>query len=242
VKIQIVSDTHFEFQQDKGKEFLKELSKESEVDLLVIAGDFTNCSNLQVSIKRACKLFKHVVFVLGNHEYYGSSKNITEKTMSGLDKIQNFTWLNNSSFRYMDHVIHGSTLWFKDFKDSYIHRKKMNDFRKIANFEDWVFEENAKSVRYLRKSVSSKDIIVTHYLPSYRSIHPKYAGSVLTPMFLTDVEDIIVEKQPSLWIHGHTHESLDYMIEKTRVVCNPFGYAMLNEVNPSFKDNKIIEL
>ena len=38
-----------------------------------------------------------------------------------------------------------------------------------------------------------------------------------------------LEHQPRLWIHGHTHESFDYQIGKTRVVCNPRGYASIEE-------------
>ncbi len=28
-----------------------------------------------------------------------------------------------------------------------------------------------------------------------------------------------------LWIHGHTHDSFDYVHNGTRVVCNPRGYC-----------------
>jgi hypothetical protein len=31
--------------------------------------------------------------------------------------------------------------------------------------------------------------------------------------------------QIKLWTHGHTHDPFDYMVGKTRVVCNPRGYA-----------------
>lgn len=35
----------------------------------------------------------------------------------------------------------------------------------------------------------------------------------------------LIEKyQPTLWIHGHTHEKADYMIGNTRIVSNPRGY------------------
>jgi hypothetical protein len=37
----------------------------------------------------------------------------------------------------------------------------------------------------------------------------------------------------SLWIHGHTHESFDYVVNSTRVVCNPRGYAPM-ELNEAF--------
>ena len=29
---------------------------------------------------------------------------------------------------------------------------------------------------------------------------------------------------PSLWIHGHIHESFDYDVGNCRVLCNPRGY------------------
>ena len=34
----------------------------------------------------------------------------------------------------------------------------------------------------------------------------------------------------ALWIHGHTHDSFDYSVKGTRVLCNPRGYAK-NGVN-----------
>jgi Calcineurin-like phosphoesterase superfamily domain len=37
----------------------------------------------------------------------------------------------------------------------------------------------------------------------------------------------------SLWIHGHRHESFDYVVNSTRVVCNPRGYAPM-ELNEAF--------
>jgi Icc-related predicted phosphoesterase len=46
-----------------------------------------------------------------------------------------------------------------------------------------------------------------------------------------------------LWIHGHVHESGDYMEGGTRVVCNPRGYARhgRNE-NEGFNPSFIIEV
>ena len=32
-------------------------------------------------------------------------------------------------------------------------------------------------------------------------------------------------RHAALWLHGHTHDSFDYRINGTRVVCNPRGYA-----------------
>jgi hypothetical protein len=59
--------------------------------------------------------------------------------------------------------------------------------------------------------------------------------------FLCDVRKLIETAQPALWIHGHTHESCDYQIGRTRVVCNPYGYAG-HEVNRAFDPGKCVEL
>ena len=29
-----------------------------------------------------------------------------------------------------------------------------------------------------------------------------------------------------LWIHGHVHHSRDYLVDGTRVLCNPRGYSL----------------
>ena len=52
--------------------------------------------------------------------------------------------------------------------------------------------------------------------------------------FASNMEDFILEHQPRLWVHGHTHESFDYRIGKTRVVFNPRGYASIEE-NKGFR-------
>jgi Icc-related predicted phosphoesterase len=49
-------------------------------------------------------------------------------------------------------------------------------------------------------------------------------------------------RQPvDLWIHGHIHESMDYAVEGTRVLCNPRGYRPPNE-NPGFEPDLVVEI
>ncbi|RII29707.1 MAG: hypothetical protein CXR30_10315 [Geobacter sp.] len=50
---------------------------------------------------------------------------------------------------------------------------------------------------------------------------------------VTDVSGEIIDHGPDLWAHGHTHNSFDYTIGKTRVVVNPYGYKDV-EVNPQY--------
>jgi len=58
---------------------------------------------------------------------------------------------------------------------------------------------------------------------------------------MTDLSNEIIDQGPDLWVHGHTHNSFNYMLGKTRVVVNPYGYKDV-EVNPQYDRNLVIEL
>ena len=85
--------------------------------------------------------------------------------------------------------------------------------------------------------------MVTHHAPSPRSIHPRFAGSVINACFISDAERLIDGARADLWIHGHTHDSFDYNVNGTRVLCNPRGYAKdgVNE-NASFDADLVVEI
>ena len=53
----------------------------------------------------------------------------------------------------------------------------------------------------------------------------------------------VAASRARLWIHGHTHDSFDYRLNETRVVCNPRGYATegVNE-NPWFDLNLVVDI
>src|SRR5690606_7517276 len=86
-------------------------------------------------------------------------------------------------------------------------------------------------------------VVVTHHAPSRKSIHPRFADSLLNAGFVSDAERLIGADRAQLWIHGHTHDSFDYPVNGTRVICNPRGYAKdgVNE-NPLFSPDLIVEV
>lgn len=72
-------------------------------------------------------------------------------------------------------------------------------------------------------TTAASTVVVTHHGPSSRSVAPMYRGSRLNPCFSSELPDSFFDV-PALWIHGHTHTSLDYVHHRTRVVTNPRGY------------------
>jgi Icc-related predicted phosphoesterase len=237
LRIRVLSDLHLEFHRDGGASFLGPLAARDD-EVLVVAGDLTNAARLGATLRRLAERFPAVVYTLGNHEYYGSDReSVHASVRDACARSANLHWLECSSAVIGGVRFVGSTLWFPE--DRQAPKWGLNDFHLIHDFEDWVYEDNRRAVVYLREAARPDTVVVTHHLPSQRSVHPMFAGSPLNPFFVSDVEETLRARQPPLWIHGHTHVSMDYRIGSTRVVCNPFGY-LGREENPRFDPDLVV--
>jgi Icc-related predicted phosphoesterase len=94
-------------------------------------------------------------------------------------------------------------------------------------------------VKKLDEPFEGKTVVVTHHLPSARSVSDKYEGSTINPCFASNLDEHFGKMD--LWIHGHTHDSFDYAINGTRVICNPRGYWK-KELNQSFIPTLVVEI
>jgi Icc-related predicted phosphoesterase len=153
----------------------------------------------------------------------------------------NLTWLNNRVVVIDGVRFLGTTLWFPQTPVGDLQTNYWSDFKAIPNFKNWVYEENAKARAFLKRECMAGDVVITHYLPSYMSVHPAFAGAATNSFFVSDEEALIIERKPGLWLHGHTHSSMRYTLNQTEVVCNPFGYAG-HELNPRFEEKLILEV
>lgn len=240
-----ISDLHFEFHQDAGRHFVRELcavNSHAMPDVLILAGDIATQRILKNSLKMFADSFKHVVYVTGNHEYYNSDfKTIEDIIRDVEDTTKNFHWLQNKRVEIDGKHFAGATLWFEaneDSKGAYL-KSCINDFRLIEKCDPIAFERFEWTEKFLRTKVMEGDIVVTHHLPSQKSVAARFKNSLLNCYFVAEVDHVILENKPALWIHGHTHDSCDYNIGPTRIVCNPYGYFS-HEENPKFKDNLLI--
>jgi len=139
----------------------------------------------------------------------------------------------------------GATLW-TDFR---LHcspeaamehaRRCVNDYRLIAwQKNPWRRFLPVHSVRLhqgsktflTRELVASRDatVVVTHHLPHPQSIPSRFAGDMTNAAFASDLTGLIEEAKPVLWIHGHIHDSCDYVVGSTRIIANPRGYENEN--------------
>ena len=237
MKIQILSDLHTEFWPNIN---IKWLIPKEPVDVLVLAGDIGVENNLEEVLTEFKKYYNTVFFIPGNHEYYKSSFKKIDKIVHGYsqDSYCRSTTLQAGVTSYQ-HIC-GTTLWFEDQPGNEAYKNLLNDFLVIEDFEPEVYERNKKGKEWL-SNITEDTVVVTHHCPSPQSIPERYKGSELNRFFVCDMESLILDKKPKMWIHGHTHDSFDYMIGQTRVICNPFGYAAREE-NPNFKPHLIVEV
>lgn len=237
MKIQVVSDLHIEHRPgQKTFDWWK-----GDVDVLVVAGDACDTPSMprfRDMLEPITDSGTQVIYVPGNHETYRSTgiaqyENVLADTfgmVSGVTVLQNQTvdiFARGEVVRFI-----GSTLWsdlsnplnalrvrgWPDFqvlghdtgRHTYLHRYSV-DFIHDACGD--AYEEGVKAV------------VVTHFVPSYRSVHERFRGDDANPYFATDLEWITAGPEaPAVWVHGHTHDPFDYQLNKTRVVCNPLGY------------------
>ena len=94
-----------------------------------------------------------------------------------------------------------------------------------------------KTVEYIKQMVDAngdrKCVVVGHHAPSFQSIGEQYKNDTLmNGGYASDLSEFILDRpQIKLWTHGHMHQTFDYMIGGTRVVCNPRGYESHGEVS-----------
>jgi len=235
MKLQIISDLHTEFfTPEELNRFLFSFSPQNDVDVLILAGDIgvpaVKPNNLKATIDYFTRNYKKVLFVAGNHEFYsGNFKSINNYLKSLEHKYySNFFFLDNETRIVNNRRFIGSTLWFPRNVNNILYTGSLNDFRFIKqNLED--FEKSGEeSIKFITEwciDDGKTNIVITHHLPSIQSTPEIFKTSKINLFFINPLaEKVIHEKQPSLWIHGHTHNSCDYMMGETRIVCNPYGY------------------
>jgi Icc-related predicted phosphoesterase len=244
LQLQVVSDLHLDHHRDGGLDFLTHLPVAAEV--LVIAGDLAELrffGQTKERLESLCKGRRRVFFVTGNHEYYNGTPSAVDALIAAVEaELPVLRVLRPGRVEELDgHRVLGATLWFRDDPYNAMYAKNMNDFHQIKQFTPWVYEQNVAALNFLESDLSPGDIVVTHHLPSKESVHPRYTGSPINRFFLCDMEGLIRERKPALWLHGHTHQACDYKIDTCRIVANPLGYPRESS-NLTFNDKLVLSV
>jgi len=235
MKLQILSDLHLGV---AGME-----PEPTDADLIILAGDIARPAAGSDWAKR---LEKPVLYVAGNHEFYGNELQRT------IDEFRSRCAGSNVRFLERDELIFGgvrflgTTLWsdFLLYGEGELRQQAIAeavrlvyDFKRITIDSDpervftpedceRLFNESCAWLdKKLDEPYAGTTVVVTHFAPSPKSVHARFEGSLLNPCFVSDAEWLMGGERAKLWIHGHTHNSFDYTVRGTRVICNPRGYV-----------------
>ncbi len=245
MKIHILSDLHNE--RDPYQPVVRD------ADLVILAGDIDEGVR---GITWARSMFDcPVIYVAGNHEYYGGHLEQTHQQMLNA---------SDSHVRFLDEAVYemngirflAATGW-TDFaatgnapQAEWGARVRFKDFDRIRAGNGRLaqpldFKElNHSALRWLQQQLDTPyagpTVVVTHHAPSPQSIASQpYPFSHLDASFINCWDNLMGSARVALWLHGHTHLAVDYDIAGTRVISNPRGVP---RENTGFVPDRVIEI
>lgn len=263
VKLLVLSDLHLECAG-----FAPDLDVVRACDVVVLAGDIhPGVEGMRWA--RASFPRKPVVYVAGNHEYFGGDWNLGLELMRSAARECDVHFLENDTVTIAGIRFLGCTLW-SDFEyfGQYVLRKMMcyaeqnhPDYQEVTVSEDGHTRALSGQLTLARRRAScawleqelpkgdpSTTVVMTHHYPNRRSTAPVFSNDALTAAFGSHIS-LGLMLRTRLWIHGHTHWPSNYRLgdsrRQVRVVCNPRGYPyawLSNEwENPAFDPCLLLE-
>lgn len=195
---------------------------------LVLAGDICPVIlNIDSFLTWCSKNFKKVLYIPGNHEYWGTSIENGKTLFKEICYKNGVVPLDNSVFETENFRIIGSTLWGKIPKDLYnVVRKKISDYKKIENYNvDKCNQLHNEAVDFIKRNLKNDkiNIVATHHGPIREvTSAPKYRGTITNCSYSSDSTHLV--EKADYWIFGHTHYCVNYQYGKCKVVSNCRGY------------------
>jgi predicted phosphodiesterase len=256
MKVQIASDLHIEYKNEKDVDPFDYIIPSAEI--LILAGDIGSCyrySQLRNFLKKLCPEFKIVLYVPGNHEYYyipNTTRRMPIEFMNHMIHslsilIPNLIILDRSSVIIGNICISGCTLWSnpKVAMPGFYTRLHGMDVEKYKG----KFETDLTFVNEIIAYCKEKKhelVMVTHYCPhEYIALTEEHGydsgKDELRSLYMTDLTHLMDQKSIKLWIYGHTHINFNMISQLgTKIVSNQKGKLKNNVYD--FSEQFIVEI
>ena len=232
MKIQYISDLHLEHQTSDFSTFLEPVAP-----YLALCGDICipELPTYKIFLEWCSFRWSKIFLITGNHEYYNRLVN-TKHTMNEKNILikslvpPNVIFLNCESYWLEDEKVRifGCTLW-SEIDDLLLN--KITDY--MVGYQDIVLTgQTTKDIYYdekrwlkeeLLKYKKDNCLVLTHYMPSFKLINPRYKLSTNVSCFASNCEDLFTENIVG-WICGHSHHGLSMEIKGIPFRMNAWGY------------------
>jgi predicted phosphodiesterase len=269
VRVQVLSDLHGEMAPER---LPSPSDLDTGADLVVLAGDVARAPDSVAVAARLFRSAEAVVMVGGNHEHYRTGAGIDAGLAAMSAEAARLTAIGGPTFIVLEDEetvipvrgvrvrIVGCTLW-TDFglfgepaRDAVSVARGLNDYRCILGTDGSLLTAHETACRHaasraflgrvLATAHDGPTIVVTHHLPSMRSVAQRYRHDRISAGFASRADEL-VSAGAALWVHGHTHDSFAWRDDAgTLVVCNPAGYPVLRNgrENPAFYPRLVVDV
>lgn len=257
--ISILSDLHLDFYFKSFKQTKEDVKKFFDPiftpsDVLIIAGDLGHYNTENAKIIEFLRelYFKHIVCVLGNHDYYLVNRiamddydmnsynraNEMRKMLNSIDgvycldgtvvDIEGVRFGGCDSWYDGQYLLHNLNPHFVTNMDDVrtLWKYVMNDAAYMPNLKlfDEIWEiEKAK----IEAVYQQCDVMITHVSPSINPEHiPErhYRTDDSTAFFTFNGETFVKNTSAKIWVYGHTHTPNEFEWHGVRLICNQLGY------------------
>jgi len=262
IVVSILSDLHFDshfpssgVSEAMVRKFFDPIFNQGGIepaDVLIIAGDLGHDNQQSYTIIKMLRelYFKHIICVLGNHDYYMINQNISARyehdsfkrvnelrdLLNSIDGIYcldgNVVEVEGIRFGGCDSWYDGAySMWLYDPKrtkgdwvDSFW-RMSMNDaayIKGIKRFDEiWDIEKSK-----IESTYQQCDVMITHVMPSIDPDHvdKRYRNDKATGFFCFDGEKYLKNTTAHTWIYGHSHTNQDVEVHGVRMIAHQLGY------------------
>jgi len=252
VRLYVLSDLHLE------RRPVAMPDGDVEADVVILAGDVGGGTH-GVEWARNLGGDRPVLYVAGNHEFYGHAMPELIDEMRDAAAGSSVRVLENDEVILDGVRFLGCTLWSDfDFDGPERRRESMKLCERVVNdYQHITFGSARRSLtphdtrmfhissrRWLAARLAQPHdgptVVVTHHAPVIRGRPPQPTLRALAGAFATDLTDLMGGDRVALWIYGHTHRVADLEIRGTRIISNPCGYA--DQHVGGFDPARVIEL
>lgn len=272
MRIHPVSDLHLEFIRDTrcaadatNRRPFEDAWGPREIDVLIAAGDI-HLGTLAPGWLRALYRAKRILYVPGNHEYYGERIDQLDDRLRAECRRHEVDFLQGDTVEIDGVVFLGCTLWtdFAAFapvvpvsKAGRMAEQALADYNLIQIMSrskgiprSITWQETAAIHRcqlaWLESEIARHRgrplVIITHHAPSLALSHPEYVTDPVTAAFCNRLGDLVEHSGARYWICGHSHWPKQVRIGATLVVNNSCGYVGEHMEENRFDGGLILEI